>query len=100
MLSKEPRKVHFKRLSCCQLLFSYYNSVNIFSEKEIEACSLGAMTRNTQHNDTQYNNTALFCWVSLMLTVTNAECHIKAPYAECRYAEYRYADLAEHRSQT
>ncbi len=26
-----------------------------------------------------------------MLTVTYAECHIKAPYAECRYVEYRYA---------
>ncbi len=32
-----------------------------------------------------------------MLTVTYAECHIKAPYAdslyaECRYAERRYAE--------
>ena len=27
-----------------------------------------------------------------MLTVTYAECHIKAPYAECRYAECRYAE--------
>jgi hypothetical protein len=27
-----------------------------------------------------------------MLTVTFAECHIKAPYAECRYAECRYAE--------
>jgi hypothetical protein len=32
-----------------------------------------------------------------MLTVTYAECHIKASYAECRYAEcrctvYRYAE--------
>jgi hypothetical protein len=32
-----------------------------------------------------------------MLTVTYAECHIQAPYAEwlyaeCRYAEYRYAE--------
>ncbi len=27
-----------------------------------------------------------------MLTVTYAECHIKAPYAECRYAECHYAE--------
>ncbi len=27
-----------------------------------------------------------------MLTVTYAECHIKAPYAECHYAECRYAE--------
>jgi hypothetical protein len=27
-----------------------------------------------------------------MLTVTYAECHIKAPYAECRYTECRYAE--------
>ncbi len=27
-----------------------------------------------------------------MLTVSNSECHIKAPYAEYRYAEYRYAE--------
>ncbi len=27
-----------------------------------------------------------------MLTVTYAECHIKALYAECHYAECRYAD--------
>jgi hypothetical protein len=26
-----------------------------------------------------------------MLTVNYAECHIKAPYAECRYAECRSA---------
>ncbi len=27
-----------------------------------------------------------------MLTVTYAECHIKAPYPESRYAECRYAE--------
>jgi hypothetical protein len=27
-----------------------------------------------------------------MLTVTSAECHIKASYAECRYAECRGAN--------
>ncbi len=27
-----------------------------------------------------------------MLTVTGAECHIKALYTECRYAECRYAE--------
>jgi hypothetical protein len=27
-----------------------------------------------------------------MLTVTYAECHILAPYAECRYAECHYAE--------
>jgi hypothetical protein len=27
-----------------------------------------------------------------MLTVTYAECHIKAPYVECRYVECRYAE--------
>ena len=27
-----------------------------------------------------------------MLTVTYAECHIKGPYGECPYAEYRYAE--------
>ena len=27
-----------------------------------------------------------------MLTVTYAECHIKAPYAECIYAECHYAE--------
>ncbi len=27
-----------------------------------------------------------------MLTVTYAECHIIAPYAECRYAECHYAE--------
>jgi hypothetical protein len=27
-----------------------------------------------------------------MLTVTYAECHLKAPHAECHYAEYRYAE--------
>jgi hypothetical protein len=27
-----------------------------------------------------------------MLTVTYAECHIKAPYAECHYAECHYAE--------
>jgi hypothetical protein len=27
-----------------------------------------------------------------MLTVTYAECHIKAPYAECRYAVCHYAE--------
>jgi hypothetical protein len=27
-----------------------------------------------------------------MLTVTYAECHIKASYAECRYAGCRYAE--------
>ncbi len=27
-----------------------------------------------------------------MLTVTYAECHIKAPYAECHYAECRHAE--------
>jgi hypothetical protein len=27
-----------------------------------------------------------------MLTVTYAECHIKAPYAEYHYAECRYAE--------
>jgi hypothetical protein len=31
------------------------------------------------------------CWVSLMLIVTNAECHKYAFYAECRYAECRGA---------
>jgi hypothetical protein len=35
-----------------------------------------------------------------MLTVTYAECHIKAPYAECHYAECPYAECryAECRS--
>jgi hypothetical protein len=28
----------------------------------------------------------------IMLNVTYAECHIKAPYAECHYAERRYAE--------
>ncbi len=28
-----------------------------------------------------------------MLTVTYAECHIKAPYAECRYAQCHGAGL-------
>ncbi len=34
-----------------------------------------------------------------MLTVTNAKCHIKTPYAECHYAECDYAecDYAECR---
>ncbi len=32
------------------------------------------------------------CSLSLMLAVTYAECHIKAPYAECCYAEYHYAE--------
>ncbi len=27
-----------------------------------------------------------------MLSVTYAECHIKVPCAECRYAECRYAE--------
>jgi hypothetical protein len=27
-----------------------------------------------------------------MLTVPNADCHIKAPYAECHYAECRGAN--------
>ncbi len=27
-----------------------------------------------------------------MLTVTYAECHIKAPYGECHYTEWRYAE--------
>ncbi len=27
-----------------------------------------------------------------MLTVTYAECHIKAPYAECHFAECRNAE--------
>jgi hypothetical protein len=27
-----------------------------------------------------------------MLTVTYAECHIKAPYADCSYARYPYAE--------
>jgi hypothetical protein len=27
-----------------------------------------------------------------MLTVTYAECHIYAPYAECRYAECHYGE--------
>jgi hypothetical protein len=27
-----------------------------------------------------------------MLTVTNAECNTKLPYAEYHYAEYRYAE--------
>jgi hypothetical protein len=27
-----------------------------------------------------------------MLTVTNTESHTKAPYAECHYAERRYAE--------
>jgi hypothetical protein len=27
-----------------------------------------------------------------MLTVTYPECHIKAPYAECRHAECLYAE--------
>jgi hypothetical protein len=27
-----------------------------------------------------------------MLTVTYAECHMKAPYAECHYAKCRYAE--------
>jgi hypothetical protein len=31
-----------------------------------------------------------------MLTVAYAECHIKAPYAECRYAECRDAIKALH----
>jgi hypothetical protein len=30
----------------------------------------------------------------IMLTVTNAECHIKAPYAECRYAECQGGKLS------
>jgi hypothetical protein len=29
-----------------------------------------------------------------MLTVTYAECHIKAPYAECRYAEFANGNIA------
>jgi hypothetical protein len=28
----------------------------------------------------------------VILTATYAECHIKAPFAECRYAECPYAD--------
>ncbi len=27
-----------------------------------------------------------------MLTITYAECHIEAPYANCRYAECHYAE--------
>ncbi len=30
--------------------------------------------------------------LSFMLTVTYAQCHIKAPYAERRYAECHYAE--------
>ncbi len=29
-----------------------------------------------------------------MLTVTYVECHIKAPYAECRYAEFANGNIA------
>ncbi len=28
----------------------------------------------------------------IYVTVTYAECHIKAPYADCLYAECRYAE--------
>ncbi len=30
--------------------------------------------------------------MSLLLSVTFAECHTKAPYAECHYAECHYAE--------
>jgi hypothetical protein len=32
------------------------------------------------------------CRLSFMLTVPYADCHIKAPYAECHYAEWCYAE--------
>jgi hypothetical protein len=35
-----------------------------------------------------------------MLTVTNAECHIEAPNAECHYAECRYAECRGALSST
>jgi hypothetical protein len=33
--------------------------------------------------------------MTFMLTVTYAECHTKAPYPECHYAERRYADYRD-----
>jgi len=30
--------------------------------------------------------------MSFMLSFTYAECHLKAPYAECHYAECYYAE--------
>ncbi len=31
-----------------------------------------------------------------MMTVTYAECHIKAPHAECHYAKCHYAECHYH----
>ncbi len=42
---------------------------------------------DTQHNNIQHNGQSI-----VILTVTYAECHIKAPYAECCDTEYRYAE--------
>ncbi len=35
---------------------------------------------------------AVLRWMSLMLSATYTECHIKALFPECRYAECHYAE--------
>jgi hypothetical protein len=55
------------------------------------------LINDTQHNDIQINDTQhnvreLFCWVSFMLCVYCAECHIWALYSDCRYADCHYAE--------
>ncbi len=58
--------------------------------------------KNRKKHDTQHNKhslmveylcaDSLLCWVSLMLIVTYADCHILAVYEECRYAECHLAE--------
>jgi hypothetical protein len=53
---------------------------------------------DSQHNDIQYNDTRHkdlqynISITALMLSVIHAGCQKLAHYAECIYAEYRYAE--------
>jgi hypothetical protein len=48
-----------------------------------------------KNNDIHDNDIGLLCWVSFMLTVTYAECHILTPYAECLYTECLNAECRD-----
>ncbi len=54
-----------------------------------------SITINKMQHSAQQHSTlcrALLCWVSIVLSVIYAECHIQALSAECHYAECWYAE--------
>ncbi len=66
----------------------YMNGTTTFRKTTLSITTFSIMTLSIS---TLSIMAVSLCWLSFLLSVTSADCHIYALYVECRYAECHYA---------